>query len=60
MSLNKGFQFSVLIKDDITNDEKIKISMISELMKDSDGNFKNRNFRRKQIIKENNDDKNPK
>ena len=57
MSLNKGFQFSVLIKDDIINDEKIKISMTSELKNDSDGNFKNRNFIRKQVIKENNDEK---
>ena len=55
MSLNKGFQCNDLIKDDITNDEKIKISMTNKLMDDSDKNFKSRNFLRKQINKESND-----
>ena len=57
ISLNKGLQDSVIIKDDITTDGKNKNSMRSKLMNDFDGNYKNRNFLRKQVIKENNSNK---
>ena len=58
ISFDKGLQRGVLIKDDITTDEKNKISMRNKLMNDSDEKLKNRNFLRKQVIKESKNNKN--
>ena len=56
ISLNKGLQSNVLIKEDNT-DEKNKISRRNNSMSDSDIIFRNRNFLKKQVIKENNNNK---
>ena len=60
ISFDKGLQRGFLIKDNITTDEKNKISMRNKLMNDSDGKLKNRNFLKKQVIKESKNNKNSK